>query len=463
MSSDRRIVVLDDDPTGTQAVGAVPVVCRWEPEDLRWGLEQAAPLVFVLTNTRARAPATTEQLLREVTSRTLDVAAELGVEVDFVTRSDSTLRGHFPLETDVVDEAMAAHGRGADVLLLVPAYPEAGRVTRGGTHLVRQEGRWVPVGETEFARDATFGYASSDLRDWVAERSSGRWPADQVVHLDLGVVRAGAAGITARLAHERPGRYPVVVTVDAEDGDDLDRVAAGLAGAVDAGVRVLVRSGPSFVRALAGRATAPPLSEEAIAAVSAPGRGLVVVGSHTALTNAQVQRATTGTDWHRHELDVAALLDPGHRGAEVDRVVRRCVASLAPVAGADVVLTTSRALVTGADADASLAVAASVADAVVDTVRAVLEAVRPSWVVAKGGITSSDLLTRTLGMHRARVLGTLLPGMVSVWAKEDPDVSGGLLSEGPRAPLAVVFPGNAGDADALASVVRRMRAGPPLQ
>ena len=51
--SGRRLVVLDDDPTGTQSVAGLPVLTRWEAEDLDWALAQSAPAVYVLTNTRS--------------------------------------------------------------------------------------------------------------------------------------------------------------------------------------------------------------------------------------------------------------------------------------------------------------------------------------------------------------------------------------------------------------------------
>src|SRR6476619_1131511 len=49
----RRLVVLDDDPTGTQSVSELPVLTSWSVEDLRWALRQDTTGFFVLTNTRS--------------------------------------------------------------------------------------------------------------------------------------------------------------------------------------------------------------------------------------------------------------------------------------------------------------------------------------------------------------------------------------------------------------------------
>jgi uncharacterized protein YgbK (DUF1537 family) len=90
-----------------------------------------------------------------------------------------------------------------------------------------------------------------------------------------------------------------------------------------------------------------------------------------------------------------------------------------------------------------------VSTAVTEVVRGALSA-KPAWVLAKGGITSHDVAVRGLGIRRARVLGQLLPGLVSVFRP---------LDAAPAAvgTLYVVFAGNVGDETTLASVIDRLR------
>ena len=76
-----------------------------------------------------------------------------------VSRGDSTLRGHFPLEVDVINEELGPF----DATLLVPAFLEGGRTTVDGVHRLHGQ----PVHETALARDRLFGYISSDLPAWV--------------------------------------------------------------------------------------------------------------------------------------------------------------------------------------------------------------------------------------------------------------------------------------------------------
>jgi uncharacterized protein YgbK (DUF1537 family) len=146
------------------------------------------------------------------------------------------------------------------------------------------------------------------------------------------------------------------------------------------------------------------------------------------------------------ELDVAAIADAGRRDAHLADATRQVVSTLDR---SEVLLFTSRDLLRGRDATESLEISRQVSTAVTEVVRAALAA-RPAWVVAKGGITSHDVAVRGLGIRRAKVLGQLLPGMVSVFRPIDaaPEVVG--------TPY-VVFAGNVGDETTLASVVDLFR------
>ena len=124
------LVVLDDDPTGTQSIHDLPVLTRWDEDDLEWALSQRVPALYVLTNTRSLDPDAAEQRNREVARAAQSVAKRLGVEISFVSRSDSTLRGHFPLETDtLVEEVEAFGGPDIDGVIIAPAFPDAASTT----------------------------------------------------------------------------------------------------------------------------------------------------------------------------------------------------------------------------------------------------------------------------------------------------------------------------------------------
>jgi uncharacterized protein YgbK (DUF1537 family) len=237
------------------------------------------------------------------------------------------------------------------------------------------------------------------------------------------------------------------VVVNAVEYADLDVVVLGLLDAEAAGKSFLYRTGPSFVQALGGLDPRGPLQASEIWPAGQPdGHGLVVVGSHVGLTSRQVAVVQERSGLTEVELDVVAVADSARRDAHVAEVTRLVVSTLKHTG---VLLFTSRSLLRGMDAAASLDIARQVSTAVIEVVRGALAA-KPAWVIAKGGITSHDVAVRGLGIRRATVLGQLLPGLVSVFRPIDaaPEVVG--------TPY-VVFAGNVGDETTLAHVIDLVR------
>ncbi|MEP7162051.1 MAG: four-carbon acid sugar kinase family protein [Dermatophilaceae bacterium] len=449
-SSGRLFVVLDDDPTGTQSVADLPVLTHWDVEDFTWAFGQRAPAVYVMTNSRSLDPEHAEQVNREVAAAALQASQQSGVPLVFVSRSDSTLRGHFPLEPDVLSDVLAAVGRPVDGVILVPAFADAGRLTVDGIHYAgsRADG-FIPVGESEFAKDATFGYRSSDLRDWVVEKTGGGVSADSVVLIDLATLRSGPAAVAEILRDVSAG---TVVAADCLEENDLLLLAAALERAEAGGRHFVYRVGPPFMRARIGQVPHAPLTRADVDRIADAGHGehsvggLIVVGSHVAQTTRQLDTLRARRTATELEIDVAAVLDPSRREAHLQQVVRSAVDGLAR---GNVVVSTTRRLVTGDDAGSSLGIARDVSRAVVDVVQGILKRCPPRFVVAKGGITSSDVATHGLSIRRAFVRGPMLPGIVSLWEPSD----------GPALGIPyVVFAGNVGDDQGLADVVDKLSA-----
>ncbi|MHA7286900.1 four-carbon acid sugar kinase family protein [Arthrobacter sp. MDT3-44] len=455
----RIFVVLDDDPTGTQSVADLPVLTRWDVEDFSWAFAQGKPAVYVLTNTRSldapEAAARNEEIVRN--ALTAAAAEPAGIHVSFVSRSDSTLRGHYPLEPDTIAATVLdVAGEATDGVVIVPAFPDAGRVTIGGVHYVRapDAGRLVPVSDTEFAQDATFGYRNASLAHYVEEKSAGRIPADSVIVLDLGIIRAGSTGggaaASARaIADAIEGAAdatPIVADIVTEN--DLRALALGLDEAERRGRKLLYRVGPPFMRARIGQDIRAELTGDEAYAGHEPSTagGLIVVGSHVGVTTRQLRILI---EQHRRahiiEIDVEQLLDE-RAARHLDGIVDEVVARLAE---GDVILHTSRLLVRTSDAAASLRIARTVSAAVVAVVNRSLKIFPPRFVIAKGGITSSDVAAHGLQIRRAIVRGPMLPGIVSLWEPVD----------GPARGIPyIVFAGNVGDDSSLAQVTRKLSA-----
>jgi uncharacterized protein YgbK (DUF1537 family) len=439
--------VLDDDPTGSQSVHGVQVVTVLDESACAAALAGPAAACFVLTNTRSLDERAAASRTARAARSLLAAARRRDTRIQLVSRSDSTLRGHVLAEVAALQAVRREMlGSGFDAVLLIPAFLEAGRLTAADIHWARTGGGLVPVGETEFARDSAFGYAASDLRDFIAEKARGAIARDDVASISLADIRAGGpARVRDLLGGVRDGAW---VVVNASEYSDLETVACGAALAERAGQRLAFRTGPSFVRAMTGTEPAEPLRGGQLwPGGRRPGHGLVVVGSHVGQTSRQLAVLRDRADVTAIELSVPAIL--GGRPDAAAAAAREVTAALRR---SDVLLYTSRAVAAGDSPEASLAIARAVSAAVARTVRLALAA-RPAWILAKGGITSHDVALRGLGMRRAEVAGQLFPGLVSVFRPLD------ALPEAVGLPY-IVFAGNVGDDTTLAQVVAILNESP---
>ncbi len=161
-ASGQRFVVLDDDPTGTQTVHDLPVLTEWPVEALAEELERV-PVFYVLTNSRALDAPGAVALAREIGANLREAARRTRRTIAVASRSDSTLRGHFPSEVDALARALHGDEAARACYVLTPYFAEGGRFTIDDIHYVLQGETLVPAAQTEFARDKVFGYRSSHL------------------------------------------------------------------------------------------------------------------------------------------------------------------------------------------------------------------------------------------------------------------------------------------------------------
>lgn len=434
--SRRKIVVLDDDPTGTQTVREITVLTVWDVASLTEVLSEDDPVVYILTNSRSFLPPDVEKMNRQIALHLQEASATTGRPFVIVSRSDSTLRGHFPLETDVLMESL---GGGFDGILVIPFFEEGGRFTIEDIHYVAEGEFLVPAGETEYAKDATFGYRSSNLREWVAEKSGGRVAPAQVASISLSVIRQGGAqAVREQLLRLENAQ---VCVVNAASYRDLEVFVAGLLQAEAAGKRFLYRTAASFVRVRGGMNAFPLLQATDFHFDQDRHGGLIVAGSYIRKSSEQIAAVQALPNVVSLEVAVPKLLAESDRQAEIARVAELADDVLSQSRQA--LIYTSRQLISGADAAASLQIGQMVSQSLVEIVRSLT--VKPAWIVAKGGITSSDVATKGLEISRARVMGQVLPG-VPVWQA----------GPGSRWPglVYVVFPGNVGGPQAIAEVVQ---------
>ncbi len=429
-----KVWILDDDPTGTQTIAAIPVLTHWSVAALAAEFDDPSIACFILTNSRGLTAELARNQHRQI-ARHLQRAA-VGRPFSIISRSDSTLRGHFPLETDTLHEVIGE----ADLTLIAPYFEAGGRLTIHDVHYVIEDDTLVPAAATPFASDAVFGYTQSNLKLWVQEKTAGRIPADQVISLSLDLIRKeGPSGVARVLQAASPGS---VVIANAAASSDIEVVTVGVLSAEAAGRHILARSAAAFVSARLGQRPPPLLSGSDMVGDTQHG-GLIVAGSYVPKTTAQLAHLTTHHDLTHIELDVSTLLDEVTRIPVVQAAADQINAAIA--AGGNVLLSTSRKLVRSSDTVTNLNIGSEVSHALIDVVTRLTT--RPRFLIAKGGITSSDVATQALGIKRAVVRGQILPG-VPVWAC-GPETRFPCLSF-------IVFPGNVGAATALSDAVTKL-------
>lgn len=436
---DAKIVVLDDDPTGVQTVHGVSVYTNWSAGVFRQAFACPDRMFFILTNSRGLDAAQTQALHRQIGENLSAAAREAGKDFLLVSRSDSTLRGHYPLETETLRESIEARlPIRFDGELLMPFFPEGGRYTMGGVHYVASGSGLIPVGRTEFARDRTFGFRSSSLPEWIEEKTGGRCRAGAVRCIGLGLLRnLQYQEIAGELCALRDFQKAVV---DAVDYDDVRVFVTALAMARRAGRHFIFRTAAAFPKILGGIGDRPLLTRAELAGEQARG-GLVIVGSHVSRTTEQLARLLERKGLCALEFNQHLIADPAALEMETVRVVRAAERALAGGRTA-VVYTRRERIDAGGGREDELRLAVRISDAVTDIVRRLR--VRPAWIVAKGGITSSEIGVKGLGVRRALVIGQAMAG-VPVWRTGEESRFPGLSY--------VIFPGNVGDPDALRRLV----------
>lgn len=436
-----KIIVLDDDPTGVQTVHDISVYTDWSYDSIKRGFEEKGKLFYILTNSRGFTVEQTTRAHLEIGETAAKVSEETGIDYVIVSRGDSTLRGYYPLETELLARAEEKHrNRAVDGEIICPYFKEGGRFTIGNVHYVKYGNELVPAGETEFAQDKTFGYHCSNLKDYVEEKTGGRYPAREVLDISLEELRSlDYSVITDKLlALHDFGK----IVVNAVDACDLKVFCIALYDAMKQGRRFMFRTAAGFVKEFGAVSDRPLLSREEMVAGDRKTGGIIVVGSHTKKTTSQLEKLKAVPGIRFLEFNSDLVLDEEKFQEEIQSVVRREEELLEQ--GVTVAVYTKRKLLSleNDSPEAALTRSVKISDAVQSLVGGLK--VTPGFVVAKGGITSSDVGTKALKVKKATVLGQVRPG-IPVWRT-------GAESRFPGIPY-VIFPGNVGEAETLKETV----------
>ena len=440
--NDKKIVVLDDDPTGVQTVHDISVYTDWDLESMKAGFMEENNLFYVLTNSRGFTAEETTKAHKEIGEVVHKASEETGRDYIFISRSDSTLRGHYPLETMILKDAYESNtGRKIDGEILCPFFKEGGRFTIDNIHYVKYGDELVPACETEFAKDKTFGYSALTMPEYVEEKTGGRYKAEDVTCISLeDIHNCDYDKIQEQLMAVKDFNK---IIVNAVDYADIKVFCVALFRAMRAGKSFMFRTAAAIVKVMGGVSDQPLLTREKMVVKETDNGGIIVVGSHTEKTTKQLECLKSMDNILFVELNAGLVTDPEAFAEEVDRCLS--VEEKAIREGKTVCCYTTRKLITAdtGDKEDELRLSVRISEAVQSLVGRL--SVTPSFVVAKGGITSSDVGTKALKVKKARVLGQIMPG-IPVWQT-------GSESRFPLTPY-VIFPGNVGDVETLRDAVQ---------
>ncbi|GFE20198.1 four-carbon acid sugar kinase family protein [Streptomyces nigrescens] len=373
-----QVLVIGDDLTGSNATGALYARLGLRAVtvgDLAQVARYADRVDVLVVNTASRhwTPARAYAAVR--------AAAETAGEVPLVVkRVDTTLRGNPGSELDAVADVLAAREPAARIrTLAVPAFPDAGRSTVGGLHLV--DG--VPLTRTAVANDPFDPVRHSRVAA-VLGAQSGRSTGE----LALDVVERGPDAVAAAL-RESPAD---IVVCDATENAHLGTVAAAAARlAAEDRIRwIALDSGP-FGAALAAELGLRPEG-------GAPATVLAVVGSVTDRTRTQLARTETALGARWADLDPAAP-DPGR----VLAALRAAAAEGATVLGVRVAPEP-----TGAASVPDPGTAARILRALAEIARRAVAELCPGGLYASGGDVAAAV-TSALGADGFAIETEVLP------------------------------------------------------
>ena len=438
----QKIVILDDDPTGVQTVNDVFVYTDWSVETFKKGLTGAKKLFFILTNSRGLTVPQTTAVHTEIAHNLAQASKETGVDFILMSRSDSTLRGHFPLETetlrDVLEDDMGIQFNGE---IIFPFFKEGGRFTLNNIHYVQEGDKLIPAAQTEFAKDKSFGYSSSDLTKYVEEKTKGKFLAKDVTCISLQDLRdCEIDKITNQLISVHSFNK---IIVNAIECIDVKVFCIALCKALQLGRRFIFRSAGSVCKVIGGVKSRPLLTKKDLVLPGNTNGGIVIIGSHVKKTTQQFEELKNCKyPLEFIEFHAARVLEEGGLQKETKEVIEKAESFLTQ--GKSVVVYTSRELVKldTDDKDKILEVSVAISNALVAVIGDMT--VKPNFIIAKGGITSSDVGTKALRVKRARVMGQIKPG-IPVWMTGDE-------SKFPYMPY-VIFPGNVGQVTTLREAV----------
>lgn len=234
------------------------------------------------------------------------------LQVDFIYKKiDSTFRGNVAAETLALLESQEM-----DVGLIVPAFPDEGRTTVGGYHLLRG----IPLERTEVARDPNSPIYQSYIPAILVNQCGD---PELIGHIALNTVMRGAGPVLLEM-QELIKKKKKLIVIDAVADVDLEQIVLAMEKC-SKHYKILPCGSAGLAKALT-KAWLPDGKYQHIVKTVPDTASLMVVGSVTPITRSQIKLLSDYTEKYNLEF---IYLTPEHlvNGITQD-VVNKAISSL---------------------------------------------------------------------------------------------------------------------------------------
>ena len=441
-----KIIVFDDDPTGSQTVKDCLLLLKWDYDTLSFALKSNYNLFFILTNTRSLEESEVKNRLSEICKNLKNVILKERLNYEqftFVSRGDSTLRGHNFLEPFIINQLLGPF----DATFYIPAFIEAKRITINGNHLVND----VFAHETVFSKDKIFGYETSNLKDLIYLQSKSKINLDHIKNLythDLNSLQVSKDNKVYKFIKNL--KYNKFIIVDITNYSQLDNFT-NVVRSIGVEKKFLFRTAASFISSIS------KVNQKKVTLLNLLKlrrkdkynkvmHGLIVVGSYVELTNLQLNELLNYSHFKPIEIDVFNFYNICSSNSfkrnsinlknKLLELIRDYLSeSYTPV------LFTSRKILDFNDIKKQVIFQNSLARFISEIVRDIKYEI--GYLLSKGGITTNVILQSGLDVNYAYLEGQVETGISLLKLK--------LNDKNDYLPI-VTFPGNIGSKNSLAKI-----------
>ncbi|MBS7644755.1 MAG: four-carbon acid sugar kinase family protein [Candidatus Bathyarchaeia archaeon] len=462
--SEELVVFLEDDSTGVQKSHNVYLVTQLTRKAIHSAVNAARRaghrLIFVLTNSRVLDSEKAEDLNRRLTSILLDISLGENITFRFGTRSDSTLRGHFPLEPLTLKKELESAGCGVDGILVSYAFlTDMSRITLNCIHWIREKRRdgsywYTPVHLTGFAHDKRFRYPTSNLAEYIKykfELLGQPIRGENIIHIDIKKIRSGPETVRDEILKVK-GRNKGLnfIVPDIVSRRDLQVLVLGVLMAEEEGLNLIYRTAASFPPARVNMPESPVLDAKDLNLRKDKGGILCLWGSFVELSNLQLKRILGEVrELVAVEFDVRRILK-GEAEEVISQALKKVETSLKM--GRPVVVYTVPRMEYPPE-EISEKERAENQQRIASSLQEIYNRLKetPGITIFKGGVTSSLGLFNS-GAEKVLVLGQISPGIPIVRIQPEDNTR----SPGEDA-LMILGPGNVGVEDTYIEVFEKLQ------